>query len=123
MPNDLPIPPIGQGLPVGPRAHAPAAFPAEPRPTAGLVAAGPIAAGQAMPNPTLRLDPTLGLVVIEFRDERGAVENSFPTERQLAAYRTSANTGKSEPGAPHGQAGRQADTPQDGGEPRKALSP
>lgn len=117
MPNDLPIPPIGQGLPVGPRAHPPTAAPTEPRP-----AGRPVTAGQAMPNPTLRLDPTLGLVVIEFRDERGAVENSFPTERQLAAYRASANTGKSEPGAPPGHADNLADPPPDVGEPGKVPS-
>ena len=117
MPNDLPIPPIGQGLPVGPRAHAPTAAPSQPH-----HAAPPVGAGQAMPNPTLRLDPTLGLVVIEFRDERGAVKNSFPTERQLAAYRASANTGKSEPDAPHGHPDHLTDPPHDGGEPRKASS-
>jgi len=40
----------------------------------------------ANPNPRLRLDPALGLVVMEFRDLRGRTE-TVPTERELAAYR------------------------------------
>ncbi len=38
-------------------------------------------------NPALRLDPTLGLVVIEFRDPSGSVTSSIPSQRQLQAYR------------------------------------
>jgi hypothetical protein len=37
-------------------------------------------------NPTLRLDAALGLVVIEFRNDSGAVTTSIPSERQIAAY-------------------------------------
>jgi hypothetical protein len=37
-------------------------------------------------NPTLRFDPSLGLVVIEFRNDSGAVTTSVPSERQIAAY-------------------------------------
>ncbi|HEY0908803.1 MAG TPA: hypothetical protein VGD75_01060 [Bradyrhizobium sp.] len=40
-----------------------------------------------VPTPTLRLDPALGLVVIEFVSDAGAVTSSFPTQRQLDAYR------------------------------------
>jgi hypothetical protein len=40
-----------------------------------------------MPNPSLRLDPALGLVVLEFRDAHGRRE-TLPTERELAAYRS-----------------------------------
>ena len=40
-----------------------------------------------MPNPQLRLDAALGLVVIEFRDESGTVTTSIPSQRQLDAYR------------------------------------
>jgi hypothetical protein len=32
------------------------------------------------------LDPALGLVVIEFRNDAGAVTDSIPSERQLEAY-------------------------------------
>jgi hypothetical protein len=41
-----------------------------------------------LPNPTLRLDPSLAIVVIEFRDEAGAVRSTIPSEQQLDAYRT-----------------------------------
>jgi hypothetical protein len=37
-------------------------------------------------NPSLRLDPALGLVVIQFRNDAGAVTESIPSERQLQAY-------------------------------------
>jgi hypothetical protein len=37
-------------------------------------------------NPTLRLEPGLGLVVIEFRNDTGAVTTSIPSQRQLQAY-------------------------------------
>ncbi len=38
-------------------------------------------------NPNLRLDPALGLVVIEFRDDAsGAITTSIPSQRQLEAY-------------------------------------
>jgi hypothetical protein len=55
-------------LPVPP-AHAPPAHPSLP-----------------IPNPQLRLDPALGLVVIELRDDHGMV-TSIPSERQLQAYK------------------------------------
>jgi len=38
------------------------------------------------PNPTLRLDAALGLVVIEFLSKTGAVTTSIPTQRELTAY-------------------------------------
>jgi hypothetical protein len=38
------------------------------------------------PNPDLRLDPALGMVVIEFRDTDGALATTIPSQRQLAAY-------------------------------------
>ena len=45
-------------------------------------------AGKVLANPTLRLDPGLAIVVIEFRDAAGAVRSTVPTEQQLAAYRS-----------------------------------
>ncbi len=39
-------------------------------------------------NPSLRLAPELGLVVIEFRDSGGQVTQSIPSERELDAYRS-----------------------------------
>jgi len=50
-----------------------------------------------MPNPSLRLDPALGLVVMEFRDHAGRTA-TLPTERELAAYRTAG--GRPEPTPP-----------------------
>jgi hypothetical protein len=40
-----------------------------------------------MPNPTLWLDPALGLVVIEFVGKADAVTSSIPSQHQLNAYR------------------------------------
>jgi hypothetical protein len=48
----------------------------------------PAEPAKPLPNPTLRLDPGLAIVVIEFRDETGAVRSTIPTEQQLDAYRT-----------------------------------
>ena len=39
-----------------------------------------------IPNPTLRFDPVLGLVVIEFYSTTGAVTTSVPSQRQLQEY-------------------------------------
>ncbi len=45
------------------------------------------------PNPRLRMDRDLGMVVIEFRDASGRISNSLPSERELRAYRASINYG------------------------------
>jgi hypothetical protein len=45
------------------------------------------------PNPRLRMDRDLGMVVIEFRDAAGKVATSLPSERELQAYRASVNYG------------------------------
>jgi hypothetical protein len=44
--------------------------------------------GRPFPNPTLRLDATLGMVVLEFRDDQGSVKSTIPSQRVLEAYRT-----------------------------------
>jgi hypothetical protein len=41
------------------------------------------------PNPRLRLDRDLGMVVIEFRDAAGRLAASLPTTREIEAYRAS----------------------------------
>jgi hypothetical protein len=46
-----------------------------------------------LPNPSLRLEPSLGVVVFEVRDAAGEVVRSVPTERELKAYRTAALRG------------------------------
>lgn len=55
----------------------------------------------APPNPTLRLDPELEIVVLEFRDDNGRVRNTIPTEQQLAAYRSWDRTQTGEPPRGH----------------------
>lgn len=88
MPNDLvirPTPPV-----------APIAATSEMRDSTPEVT--PAAADTARPNPSLRLDGALGMVIIEFRSESGAVAASIPTERQLEAYRMWERTGSN--GAP-----------------------
>jgi len=47
----------------------------------------PAVPGQPYVNPSLHLDPALGLVVIEFRDAAGEVTASIPSQRQIDAYR------------------------------------
>ena len=86
MPNDLVVRPISPVL------KLPAAAPATD--SASLVPKA-TESSNALPNPTLRLDPALGLVVIEFHNRSGSVTTSIPGERQLEAYRTARalNTG------------------------------
>lgn len=45
----------------------------------------------AWPNPSLRLDAALGIIVMEFRDKSGGVASTLPTERELQAYRSAAS--------------------------------
>ncbi len=47
----------------------------------------------SFPNPSLRLDYQLGLVVIEFRDASGSVTRTIPSAQQLAAYQQWTETG------------------------------
>jgi hypothetical protein len=57
-------------------------------------AAPPVASPEVgPPNPRMRLDRDLGMVVIEFRDASGRVSTSLPTERELQAYRASLTYG------------------------------
>lgn len=49
------------------------------------------------PNLKLRLDPALGIVVMEFRGTPGMPARSLPTENELAAYRIAAITGTPRP--------------------------
>ncbi len=54
------------------------------------------------PNPSFRIEPALGLVVMEFRNGAGAVSSSIPTVQQLDAYRRAAGhaAASSETGLP-----------------------
>ncbi len=44
-------------------------------------------------NPLMRIDPALGIVVLEFRDRAGDISDSIPTQRELKAYHDAAQTG------------------------------
>ena len=85
MPSDISVPRVAAVTPLG--------EPARQRNADGLVADPPLheraaPSSVARANPSLRLDPALSVVVIEFRDESGAVRTSIPTQQQLDAYRS-----------------------------------
>ena len=88
MPNDLVVRSTPPVVPVAEMSGVRAATPDAASPPADT----------ARPNPSLRLDGALGMVIIEFRSESGAVTASIPTERQLEAYRVWERTGSN--GAP-----------------------
>jgi len=52
------------------------------------------------PNPSLRVDPALNIVVLEFRSANGDVVRSMPTERELANYRAAIRRGDQPEGRP-----------------------
>ena len=84
MPNELTIPAVQPASVTGnPPAGTTTPVPATPPPV------------QSFTNPSLRLDPALGLVVIEFRNDSGTVTHSFPSQKQLDAYK---RTGEAPPG-------------------------
>lgn len=58
--------------------------------TSAVSTEAPAAIEEIRPNPRLRLDSGLGVVVIEFLDSQGEVRTSLPTEREMAAYRAAA---------------------------------
>lgn len=62
---------------------AAARAPARPEqaPPAGLAKVPP-----PLSNPSVRLDPQLNIVVLEFYDANGEITRKLPTERQLRAY-------------------------------------
>jgi hypothetical protein len=88
---------IPAGLPVTGSVASPLSTPAVPR----TPEAKPV---QLYVNPSFRFDPTVGLVVMEFHDNTGAVSNSIPSQRQLEAYRTGQQTPPGEPSPPTPQA-------------------
>lgn len=89
MPHDLTIPAVRT-----------ASNPPDAKRAAEAVATtAPASPREVLANPTLRLDASLGLVVIEFRDSGGNVTHSIPSQRQMEAYRTHQETPPS-PGRP-----------------------
>ena len=79
MSNELTIPPVRTTATTTDAPKAPPTRPARVEP--------PTAAAKPYVNPSLRLDAELGLVVIEFRGEDGALTATIPSERQIQAYR------------------------------------
>lgn len=55
--------------------------------TPATAEAAPKEVAPGFPNPRLRIDPALSLVVIEFRDSVGELSLSIPTPKELEAYR------------------------------------
>jgi hypothetical protein len=80
MPNDITVQAVATARPAGDSSGEMKISPAARAPPQ------PVAAPLPTPNPILRLDPALGMVVIEFHDTSGAVTTSIPSQRQLAAY-------------------------------------
>lgn len=91
MPNDWTIAGVGP-----PAAGPPVADRAQAKPEARVEPAG---SASALPNPTLRLDASLGIVVIEFRNNAGEVANSIPTQQQLEIYRARSQAAAKKPHA------------------------
>ena len=78
---------MSNDLSIGPTSSTPAVRQAEAVHAASVSKVSAEAtASPGTPNPTLRLDPALGLVVIEFVNQSGAVTSSIPSQRQLTAY-------------------------------------
>jgi len=74
------------------------------RPSVDEEARAAVADNKSFPNPTLRLDPGLALVVIEFRDGTGEVRDTIPTQAQLDAYRSWERTKSGTPPPGQGEA-------------------
>lgn len=92
MPNVTPLTPprVADALP-GPRPATGGAVAAAAALSAGAAVPPAPDATAALPNPMLRLDASLGLVVLEFRNADGTAR-TIPSERELAAYRSAART-------------------------------
>ena len=90
----MPITPV-QGPPsvsaprqAGPRRAAPDTAAAPPPIAPNAVGpTGTTPTGPTSGNPSERLDPGLGLIVLSLHDAAGQVTDSIPTARQLQAYR------------------------------------
>jgi hypothetical protein len=92
---------------------------AAPPPVAptGSAPTGTAPTGTASGNPSERLDPGLGLIVLSLHDAAGQVTDSIPTARQLQAYRVwqearvGATQGPTPPTLPDGVPFSGADSP------------
>ena len=61
--------------------------PATPPASVAAAATAVPPASNPTPNPTLQLNAALGLVVIQFHNNSGAVTRSIPSQQQINAYR------------------------------------
>lgn len=53
-----------------------------------------------LPNPRLRIDAALNIVVLEFRDDAGEISRTLPSAQEIKAYRDgTAETGAETPPA------------------------
>lgn len=97
MSNDLSVPSV-----IVPVAVAEPAAPAKGSASVGDQLPKATLPSLVEPNPSLQLEPALGLIVIQFRNDAGAVTDSIPSERQLQAYQRWATTqfGPAPPGMP-----------------------
>lgn len=103
------LPPIPSYRAVeAPSAAAPGRGMASPNPAAE------VASAPALPNPSLRLEPALGLVVMEFRNSAGEVAETIPTQRELEAYRSAARGAAPAPQTSSPPAGSSPSSPDKG---------
>jgi hypothetical protein len=77
---------MSSDLSIGAVASGPSVRQTEATRAAPLPSTSGAPASPGTPNPTLRLDPALGLVVIEFLSKSGAITSSIPSQRELTAY-------------------------------------
>ena len=84
MPADLIISPIVPltGFAGGTSPRPQTAAPSDTAVTATVPVPTPV-----YTNPDIHIDPATNLVVMEFRNSVGAVQDQFPSPQQLAAYR------------------------------------
>ena len=83
MPNDLSIGATNQAAPYIAAAKAAATAVTENSNSSTAV---------KFPSPVEHLDAALGIEVLQFVGQNGAVTQSFPSQRQLDAYQTSPST-------------------------------
>lgn len=67
-------------------------------------APAPVGPAVPVPNPAIRIEPALNLVVLEFRDGSGEVARTIPSPREIDAYRLGQAT-EDQPAAPREAAG------------------
>lgn len=80
-----------------PAAVAPAPEAAPPAPPRRAEPAPASPAAPMLPNPRLRIDAALNIVVLEFRDDGGQINRTLPSAQEIKAYRDGAAETGAEP--------------------------